>query len=390
MRWVVLAVLAIGCRSASGGVETNPADARVDEKPASRAPRPGATCTFPDRITEDLTLAEGCVVDVEHDTLVENGKTLTLSPGVRLRFQPNAFLEVGHRGSRIVSRGTKDKPVVLTSASSSPRPGDWVGLVLDDAMGETTLEHTVIEWAGRPSHGGQGALTVFGAFAPGRVSLRDVTFRNNRTALVDLQRNAIFGAFERNRFVGNERSLRVRAEVLAGFGAGNELGDRIDVVGGTIERAGTFPKARLHVLEPIVVNGSLTLVAGTELRFAQKTWMEIGVAAPAELVARGALFTSDADKPEAGDWVGLVFGSKTRHAVVEGSTIEYAGAEEHGGDAAVTFVGDKSWQALDVTFSGVTFRYLRQAHFSSNGDGCDKALDPRHGIAWAGFLEPCR
>ena len=91
-----------------------------------------------------------------------------------------------------------------------------------------------------------------------------------------------------------------------------------------------------------------------------------------------------------GDWVGLFFGDKTRSSLVANTRIEWAGAEEHGGDAAVTFVGQKSWQALDVTFLGVTFKGIAQAHFSSNGDGCNKALDPRHGMVWAGFLEPCR
>jgi hypothetical protein len=185
---------------------------------------------------------------------------------------------------------------------------------------------------------------------------------------------------------------------LVTLGEANDFDDVIEVLGGTIDGQGTWPKTKAPVLisEPIYVNGkgdaaaALTIARGATLRFAQKTWLEIGTSGPAELVAQGVTFTSAEKTPRAGDWVGIIFGDKTRHSLVSESVIEYAGAEEHGGDAAVTFVGAKSWQGLDVTFSGVTFRQIAQAHFSSNGDGCDKALDPKYGMTWAGILEPCR
>ena len=191
--------------------------------------------------------------------------------------------------------------------------------------------------------------------------------------------------------------MRVTANVLAAMGEGNHFGDLVEIAGGTVTKKGTLPKSAggYLVSEPIYVNGdgtetaSLAIAKGVVLKFGSKTWLEVGTGGPAELTASGVTFTSAAANPKAGDWVGLFFGDKTKRASVTESIIEYAGAEEHGGDAAVTFVGSKSWQALDVHFSGVQFRSLQQAHFSSNGDGCDKALDPRFGIAWTG-VEPCR
>jgi hypothetical protein len=359
---------------------------------------PGATCAFPRKIEDNVTIKAGCVVDVKTNVLVANSRTLTIEPGVRLRFHEKSYLEVGHKGSRIIAKGTKDKPIVFTSAASAPARGDWIGLVFDDAVGEgTTIEHAVIEYAGRESHGGQGAITVFREFPAGRVSIRDVTFANNAIAAITDMR-ASFGTFERNVFHDNARALRVTAGVYAAMGEGNDFGDLVEVVGGTVNKKGTFPKARggIRVSEPIYVNGdgsevaSLTIAKGAVLKFAPKTWLEIGTGGPAELHASGVTFTSAVEKPRAGDWVGLFFGDKTRRATVSESLIEYAGGEEHNSDAAVTFVGSKSWQALDVFFSAVTFRYLQQAHFSSNGDGCDKALDPKYGMAWAGMTEPCR
>ncbi len=360
---------------------------------------PGATCAFPSKIEEDVTIKAGCVADVRSNVLVANGRTLTIEPGVTLRFHGASYLEIGHKGSRLVARGEKSQPIVFTSAASSPRRGDWVGLVFDDAPGEgTVIEHAIIEYAGRESHGGQGAFTAFRAFPERRVTVRNVTFRHNETAVANRHAGSTFAAFERNIFADNTRAMRVSPSVLAAIGEGNELADVTEITGGTVTKKGTFPKSAggYLVAEPIYVNGegaevaSLTLARGSVLRFAPKTWLEVGTGGPAELFVAGVTLTSAAAKPAPGDWVGLFFGDKTKRAHVTDTRIEYAGGEEHNGDAAVTFVGSKSWQALDVHFGGVTFRHLQQAHFSSNGEGCSKALDPRHGIGWAGVTEPCR
>lgn len=404
LSFLALALTALGCRGRDEPAAIDPGPSTAPSAPPAAADPeallPGATCSFPAKIESDLTIAEGCVVDVRTSVLVPDGRTLTIEPGAVLRFHPGTWLEIGHRGSRLVARGTRERPITFTSAVPHPKRGDWIGIVFDEAVGEgTAIEHAVVEYAGRAERGGQGAITVFRAFPAGRVALRDVTFRHNATAAIyDPHASATFQAFERNVLEDNERGVRASAAVIAAMGKGNEVGDEIDVLGGTIRGKGTFPHARAgyRVVDPISIDGdgstpaSLEIAKGTVLRFEPKTWLEIGTRGPAELVASGVTFTSARAAPAAGDWVGLVFGDKVRHARVWDSIIEYAGAEEHGGDAAVTFVGDKSWQALDVSFSLVTFRHIRQAHFSSNGDGCDKALDPKFGIVWAGYLEPCK
>ncbi len=405
---VVSALLsAVGCR---GRDEPAPSQAPGEPAPAVGAPGPsapasdpdallpGATCPFPRKIEADVTVAEGCVVDVRESVLVANGRTLTIAPGAVLRFHPGSWLEIGHRGSRLVARGTKERPIVFTSAVEHPKRGDWIGIVFDEAVGEgTILEHAVVEYAGRAERGGQGAITVFRAFPPGRVAIRDVVLRSNATAALFVPHaRSTFLAFERNVLEDNDHGVRASAAVIAAMGGGNVVRDEIDVLGGTIAEKGRFPRGTYRVVDPISIDGrpgaaaSLEIEKGAVLRFAPKTWLEIGAHGDASFVAKGVTFTSASAKPKAGDWVGLVFGDKVRHASVSESLIEYAGAEEHGGDAAVTFMGEKSWQALDVSFSAVTFRAIHQAHFSSNGDGCDKALDPRFGIVWAGFLEPCK
>jgi hypothetical protein len=361
---------------------------------------PGATCAFPDKIETDHEIAPGCIVDVRRGTFVSNGATLTVGPGVTLRFHPTAYLEIGHRGSRLVARGTESQPIVFTSAAEQKAPGDWVGIVFDQGVGQgSVIENAVVEYGGRASHGGQGAITVLRRFEPGRVGLRGVTFRKNATAAIADVPGALFAPFDGNAFEQNARGLRLSAAAVSAIGPKNRFDDPIEVVGGTVTGVGTWPKPErgYEISEPIYVNGegdktaSLTIAKGAVLKFANKTWLEVGTGGPAELVAQGVTFTTLAEPVRAGEWVGLLFGDHTKHARISSSVIEGAGAEEHGGDAAVTFVGTKSWQALDVHFGGVVFKKIAQAHFSSNGDGCEtKALDPKQGIVWAGLVEPCR
>ena len=60
---------------------------------------------------------------------VEPGATLTIEAGTRILAQPEGGILV-RPGGRIVARGTKDAPIVFTSAALSREPGDWRGIIL--------------------------------------------------------------------------------------------------------------------------------------------------------------------------------------------------------------------------------------------------------------------
>lgn len=79
--------------------------------------------------------------------------TLTIEAGVELRFQPNTGLRVlspgGQPGGTLVAQGTADAPVVFTSNSATPQPGDWSNLWFETPMdGRTLLSHVEIAYAG--------------------------------------------------------------------------------------------------------------------------------------------------------------------------------------------------------------------------------------------------
>jgi hypothetical protein len=402
-------IVAFGCtrKQPERGQNTTPTPTATAVVPSATASAllKGATCPFPDRLDKDATIASGCVVDVVRPALVESGATLTIEPGVTLRFHEGTYLELGHKGSRVVAKGNKDRPIVFTSALAEKHAGDWVGIVVDDAPGVgTTFEHAVVEYAGRERHGGEGALTAFGPFPEGRVTVRDTVFRHEaQVAVANRHPRSTFAAFERNRFEDCPRDLRVTAAVLGSIGEGNVFGSAIDVLGGTITRAATWPasKAPFLVSESIYVNGivengkektkaSLTIAPDSVLKLARGTWIEVGTTGPASFTADKVTFTSGAEKQAIGDWVGFLFGDRTVASRIQRSRIEYAGAEEHGGDGAVTILGSKTLRMLDLTLSALSFAGIGQAHVSSNGDGCDMVLDPKNGMVFVMGVEPCK
>ncbi len=83
---------------------------------------------------------------------VESGTHLTLAEGVTLKFAKNIGLWVG--GS-LSAEGTSTQPVIFTSwrdpefsSESGAQAGDWIGLVLENAQGNTHLSQVEVRYAG--------------------------------------------------------------------------------------------------------------------------------------------------------------------------------------------------------------------------------------------------
>ncbi len=79
--------------------------------------------------------------------------TLTIEPGVEIRFNSNCGLYVGvsiFQGA-LKALGTETDPILFTSSDPSPSPGSWKGLYFDQESvdTETLLEHCIIEYAGQ-------------------------------------------------------------------------------------------------------------------------------------------------------------------------------------------------------------------------------------------------
>lgn len=92
----------------------------------------GQTITLEGKIDKDTTLRASNSYVLKGLVYITNNATITIEPGTVIKGQyidPVGGLVVT-RGAKINAAGTVDKPIVFTSASPTPRAGDWAGIVL--------------------------------------------------------------------------------------------------------------------------------------------------------------------------------------------------------------------------------------------------------------------
>lgn len=82
-------------------------------------------------LTEDLTLVTGTEYALNSALIVPEGITLTVEPGVVVRAATGSDVFVAVlQGGTINAEGTSSNPIVFTSATATPNPGDWGGLII--------------------------------------------------------------------------------------------------------------------------------------------------------------------------------------------------------------------------------------------------------------------
>lgn len=100
--------------------------------------------------------------------LVMEGVTLTIEPGVTIRFNSHKALQID---GELIAMGTSDNPIIFTS-NLGGNPGDWDYVVFSDSSVDAVydvngnyqsgaiLQHVIIEYAGGASVNNNGALRL--------------------------------------------------------------------------------------------------------------------------------------------------------------------------------------------------------------------------------------
>jgi hypothetical protein len=103
--------------------------------------------TLTGRMDQDLTLTTGHSYELDGDTRILPGRTLTIEPCVKIVGQsPESILAI-LPGARIEAEGREDAPIVFTSSKSkgSRRSGDWGGLmILGNARSNLALDENTL------------------------------------------------------------------------------------------------------------------------------------------------------------------------------------------------------------------------------------------------------
>jgi hypothetical protein len=105
---------------------------------------------------------------------LDHDVTLTIAPGTRIHMKKN----VSVKGS-IVAIGTPDEPIIITSSSSDPKPGDWGFFEFPENCGECIFSNVIFEYGG---DGGSGMLRFSaGNGIDDRVRLDNCIIRHSST-----------------------------------------------------------------------------------------------------------------------------------------------------------------------------------------------------------------
>ena len=118
---------------------------------------------------------------VQGNVTLDQDATLTVDPGVQIRMEPSSSFTVMRGAVRAV--GTQDQPIVITSAKSSPAPGDWgVWRFTEGTRNEQT------QWDYVRFEYGSGLVVEKSSPTLNRVSLR---FNNGPAVRIDLESSPV-------------------------------------------------------------------------------------------------------------------------------------------------------------------------------------------------------
>ena len=123
------------------------------------------------------TLAESLYV-VTGDVIVNPDITLTIEPGVKVAFDEDTALIIE---GTLVAKGTKSQPIYFTSNKESPAPGDWRVIDFQAESKYSVLQHTVIEYGGKDTIGGEWCTTGALCVSTSSFTLDASTIQHNAT-----------------------------------------------------------------------------------------------------------------------------------------------------------------------------------------------------------------
>ncbi|MBI3009900.1 MAG: hypothetical protein HYY57_02825, partial [Candidatus Omnitrophica bacterium] len=157
-------------------------------------------------------------------------KTLTLQPGVTLKFAANTGLTTGAYGSNfpaaLIAQGTSTQPITFTTSSATPAPGQWSGLAFySGTTAATILDYCIIEYGGA----GSNTANLYASGASPTIRHTTVRYSSAYGILVAAGSNPII---HHNNFVDN---------VLNGLNSTAALDGRLNWWGDASGPSGTGP-----------------------------------------------------------------------------------------------------------------------------------------------------
>lgn len=309
-------------------------------------------------VTANRTLTKACSpYTINTDISVNGNATLTIAPGVTVRFDPDTSLSIGDAtAAKLVAVGTATDPIVLTSSSGTPGAGNWTGVrLLSHTINGTKFGYLKLEYCG-----GSDACLFSSGVKANRVVVDHATFAHVNTGSDAILQKDADSNFAISNCTFNDvpvtptqqYAISVNAQSFAGIDSTNTFnGSRVEVRGGAIYGtvAWTNIGTAVVVTDDIQVDGapvpSLTIAAGSSFQFAPDTGIVVGYAKGGKLVLTGTatsmvtLASAAAFNPGPGDWSGIRVCANGQ-ATINSTRISYGGSSLPSGASGDIVVED--------------------------------------------------
>ena len=276
---------------------------------------------------------------------VENASTLTINPGVTIRFEANTGLKICGDGSALVAEGTAEDVITFTGTTDSK--GFWKGIGFNSSNTNNVLKQAVIEDAGSEKlFAGATIDGVAGLQLKGgsTLALENSTVRNHSNNGLHADENVELRSFSSNLFTNNENaSLHLHIDQFGALDGDSDYGSSpVDIYGGRLENRTITVSAinvpyRIFGERRIREGSNVTIEPGATLAFTagaglivegDATWLN------AEGTAEDVItFTGTTDGK--GFWKGIGFNSSNTNNVLKQAVIEDAGSEKLFAGAAI-------------------------------------------------------
>ena len=298
-------------------------------------------------------------ITVEDNT---DGVTLTIEDNVTIRFSPVHYLAVGtsYDGNLIVDGNTNG--VTFTGNSETPAAGDWIGLRLNGHSDPSTLTGLTVEYGGSStSYPGNihilGSSPVLDGCTITDSARKGIyissscypTIRNSDISNNQEEGIYNYGGFTReadpgftnNILTGNGTyPIAINAEFVGELDATSDFSGNTDdfimLTGGNITTSATWQKQNVpyYVSQSLALQDNVDGVTididdGASFYFAENRQFAIGQSYPGVLRVNGdtegVIFSSIAETPAPGDWIGLIFFNHSDGSSMNEATVAYAG-----------------------------------------------------------------
>jgi hypothetical protein len=197
-------------------------------------------------ITQDTTWdLAGSPYIVTGDVTVDAGFTLTIDPGVQVRFNGLYMLTVL---GTLAAEGEAGQPVVFTSNLGTPAPGDWGVIDFRSSSAYNRLRHVTLEYGGNTSRPGAGCVAGLVCASTTSLLIDSVLFQHSATrglVLVQSSAEIINSTFTSNPY----EAIRLHNCDLA-------VGECHPIILGNLFTYNLYPVLQISPQNPVLGNNS--------------------------------------------------------------------------------------------------------------------------------------